>query len=118
VAISRNETATVVHFVIENNKGAHLRARQEVKIQQEDDMGRTGTNNGGGARWSEMPRGKCPLCGLTKPVGVTQYKRGMVCVNPSKCKKRQERKKALLEKFTACPLGKRSNNKGNEDDQV
>lgn len=57
-------------------------------------MGRTGTNNGGGARWADMPRGTCPKCGLTRPVGVHQGDRGFVCTRPSKCEARAEKKRA------------------------
>lgn len=57
-------------------------------------MARTGTNNGGGPRWGTMPRGKCPLCGLIKPVGVRQAERGFVCNNSSKCRARRDKRKA------------------------
>lgn len=51
-------------------------------------MGRTGTNNGGGARWHLMERATCPLCGLNRPVGVTQVERGYRCRNAVKCDQR------------------------------
>ena len=57
-------------------------------------MGRTGTNNGGGPRWATMPRAKCPLCGLVRPVGVLQHQRGNICNNREKCKSRQARRAA------------------------
>jgi len=58
-------------------------------------MGRPGTNNGGGPRWATMPRGKCPLCGLVKPVGITQGREnGFICRNPTKCRVRAAKKKA------------------------
>ena len=53
----------------------------------------TGTNNGGGPRWGTMPRATCPLCGLNKPVGVTQRDRGYVCRNADKCAKRAAKRK-------------------------
>lgn len=56
-------------------------------------MGRTGTNNGGGPRWTTMPRGTCPKCGLNKPVGVRQHETGNYCRNRSKCEARAKRKK-------------------------
>lgn len=52
----------------------------------------SGTNNGGGPRWADMPRGQCPKCGLVKPVGVTQHERGFLCRSPDKCGKRQRQR--------------------------
>lgn len=49
-----------------------------------------GTNNGGGARWGTMPRAACPVCGLHRPVGVTQVARdGGRCINRRKCEQRR-----------------------------
>lgn len=58
-------------------------------------MSRSGTNNGGGPRWATMPRGKCPVCGLVKPVGIYQADdRGNVCRNSEKCEARRKRNEA------------------------
>lgn len=55
-------------------------------------MSRSGTNNGGGPRWGSMPRETCPLCGLTRPVGVTQGDRRFECRNKAKCDERRKRR--------------------------
>lgn len=55
----------------------------------------SGTNNGGGARWHLMDRARCPICGLVRPVGALQARRGYICNNKTKC---EERKKKRLEK--------------------
>lgn len=57
-------------------------------------MSRSGTNHGGGPRWGTMPRATCPLCGLTRPVGLHQHERGYVCRNREKCAARAARRKA------------------------
>lgn len=57
-------------------------------------MARTGTNNGGGPRWADMPRATCPKCGLNRPVGVTQHEDGFYCRSQARCEARAKRKKA------------------------